>query len=170
MYQVGNIIAIKTAGSLGISAFGVVLKSYKDNRCFVRILRNYSINKSLLKSWKNFTGTNDRNYYYVSDKDSTYFVGKADKTRYTVPSVPAYCCKESESKTSGYVKHYSKTISEVYTFENSKLTYIPSFVIFVDVLSGRLAVTVKRGQESFNEMARRCYARIQLRKFEEVAK
>lgn len=186
-YKVGDIISIHRYEDRDMnspSAIGVVLKVYADNRFFVKLLNNYHIPRDSCKNWKRY-GIKDMTGYYVRSEDFTTFLAPTCKTTYIVSSSRAYASKittdSSEmtgSVSTGYVKTYDKTHTEVYTFVRGFSGYpfddqIPTFVMMRDLTASNhdveTKVVVQRNPgETLNDLARKAYAMIQISKFERV--
>lgn len=178
---VGDIIAIyryEEKDHSTPSGIGVVLKVYNEDRCFVKLLRNYSIPKSKCQNWKKF-GISDYSGYYVRLEDRTQFMYSTMKTTYIVSPVPAYASKIVTRSNGGpeghggYTKKYPKTITEVYCFDGFD-EIVPHFVLMRDVSSEMTitsqVVVQRTSNETFNDMARRAYALMQIDKFERLAR
>lgn len=181
MSNVGDVIAIyrcEEKNRSGPSGIGVVVKVYNEDRCFVKLLRNYSIPESKLQNWKKF-GITDKSGYYVRLEDHVKFMHSTFKTTYTVSPVPAFASKVTTRSCGGpesyggYTKRYPKTITEVYCFDMFS-EIVPRFIMMRDISSEMEVwsqiVTEKYTSESFNDIARRAYALMQISKFERFSK
>lgn len=163
------------------SGVGVVVKVYDENRCFVRLLRNFSIPWYDCKPWKKM-GIDDKDGYYVRREDRSSFLYSTLKITYQVSSASAYATKRltrsDTPETSfkdlphlphGYVKKTPRQSTEVYLFDINDPS-IPRFLMMKDLESGIIAVVTQNGyEESSTHMATRAYAKIQIKKWEKLA-
>lgn len=182
MRNVGDVIAIyryDDKDRTTPSGIGVVLKVYNEDRCFVKLLRNYRIPINKCQNWKKL-GVTDGSGYYVRLEDRAQHLASTQKTTYTVSPAIAYASKTTTRSNGGpegrggYTKNYPKTITEVYYFDIFD-EIIPRFVLIRDLSEEPLTVTsqiaVERtSHESPNEIARRAYAMMQVAKYERLIK
>lgn len=182
MSNVGDVIAIyryddKVKSSP--SGIGVILKVYNEDRCFVKLLRNYRIPVSKCQNWRKL-GVTDKSGYYVRLEDKSFRIASTQKTTYTVSPAIAYSSKTVTRSNGGpeghggYTKKYQKTVTEVYYFDMID-EVIPRFVLMRDLSDLPLKVTSqvaieKSSRETPNDIARRAYALMQIAKYEELAK
>lgn len=181
MRNVGDVIAIyryEDKDHSSPSGIGVVLKVYNEDRCFIKLLRNYRIPVSKCQNWKKL-GVTDGSGYYVRLEDKSHHITSTQKTTYTVSPVIAYAYKTTSRSNGGlenrggYTKKYQKTVTEVYYF-NLFDEIIPRFVLIRDLSNPMTVISQvaveKSSSETPNEIARRAYAMMQVSKYERLVK
>lgn len=177
--NVGDVIAIYRYNNRSAdhpSGIGVVVKVYDENRCFVRLLRNFSIPYHDCKPWKKI-GIDAKDGYYVRREDSSRFLFSTVKVTYHVSAGKAYaskCIKRSNSDqivtlpVSGYVKTIPAQRTEVYIFD-SYSDVVPIFLMMKDLDTGIISVVTQlHANETSTQMAKRAHAKIQIKKWERV--
>ena len=180
--NVGDVIAIYRYGdheSGEPSGIGVVVKIYDENRCFVRLLRNFSIPRYACKPWKK-VGIEVNEGYYVRREDQSRYLFSTAKFTYQTSPTRAYATKtvtrsctplhlQNEARANGYLKTIPGQKTEVYIFDTFS-DIIPKFLMMKDCDSGIIAVVFQNfADETVNHMATRAHAKIQIRKLEKLA-
>lgn len=178
--NVGDVIAIyryETRKNREPAGIGVVLKVYDENRCFVKLLRNFSIPEKYCKPWRKF-GVNEDGYY-VRREDMSKFLYSTTKVTYQVSPTRTYATKQickshdlrvTEIPAFGYLKTIPGSKTEVYMFDVFD-EVIPKFVLMKDVDSGVVSIVVQRfSDETLTEMARKAHAKIQMLKLEKLVR